>query len=240
MNNVKITRFPKLPYAVEESLNRLRVNVSFFGKKYKKIMVISSMPNEGKSFIAMNLWMMFSQSGKKSLLIDSDLRKSVLIDDYGIEGEKTLVGLSDYLSGYTEVDDIVCSTDIEGGYLIPNVKNILNPSFLFEGNDFQELISRLEPVFDYLIIDAPPLNLVSDGERIGSMCDGAILVVRAGETPRDLVKNSMRQLERAGCPVLGIVLNRAMTKGSGYYSKKYYSNKYYGQYSKNYYGDSKK
>ena len=88
-----------------------------------------------------------------------------------------------------------------------------------------------------MFVDAPPLNLVSDGEKIGSLCDGALLVVRAGETPKAMVRNSIYQLEHAGCPVLGIALSRAKGAAGGYYHKygNYYGKGYYG---KGYYGKS--
>ena len=90
---------------------------------------------------------------------------------------------------------------------------------------------------DYVFIDAPPLNLVSDGERMGHLCDGAILVVRAGVTSKKLVKNCIGQLERAGCPILGLVLNRVEGARGGYYTKRY-GNYYYGK-DEGYYGKSK-
>ena len=90
---------------------------------------------------------------------------------------------------------------------------------------------ELDENYRYTFIDAPPLNLVSDGEKIGSLCDGALLVVRAGETPKAMVRNSIRQLERAGCPVVGIALSRAKGAANGYYHKygNYYGKSYYGK-----------
>ena len=90
----------ELPYSVEEAVNRLRINVSFLGSDVRKIMVVSSEPNEGKSFIAMNLWRQMALAGEKSILIDADMRKSVMIEQYGIKREdgKEVWGLSHYLS----------------------------------------------------------------------------------------------------------------------------------------------
>ena len=95
-------------------------------------------------------------------------------------------------------------------------------------------------MYRYVFIDAPPLNLVSDGEKIGSLCDGAILVVRGGFTQKKMVRNSIRQLERAGCPVLGIVLNRAGGNRGSYYYKKYGGKKYGYGYGYGYYGSNSK
>ena len=219
---------PELPYSVEEAINRLRINVSFLGRDIRKIMIISSEPNEGKSFIAMSLWKQMALAGEESILVDADMRKSVMAETYKIEREdgKELWGLSHYLSDNKKLEDCILTTDLECGDLLPNVNNIVNPSMLLESRRFGDLLNLLAKSYRYVFLDAPPLGLVSDAERIGNICDGAILMVRAGVTPKGIIRSSIAQLERAGCPLLGIVLNRAGA-GSGKYYKKYYG-KYYG------------
>ena len=201
-NRATVQNMPKLPYAVEEALNRLRVNVSFLGSKVKKIMVISSAPDEGKSFVAMQLWRQMAEAGSKSILVDMDLRKSVMVDKYQVvrEDNGKILGTSDYLASDDTLDKYVLRTNIGAGDLLPNKENIINPSMLLEGQKLASTFEELDENYRYTFIDAPPLNLVSDGEKIGSLCDGALLVVRAGETPKAMVRNSIRQLERAGCP----------------------------------------
>ena len=232
-NRATVQNMPKLPYAVEEALNRLRVNVSFLGSKVKKIMVISSAPDEGKSFIAMQLWRQMAEAGSKSILVDMDLRKSVMVDKYQIvrEDNGKILGTSDYLASDDTLDKYVLRTNIGAGDLLPNKENIINPSMLLEGQKLASTFEELDENYRYTFIDAPPLNLVSDGEKIGSLCDGALLVVRAGETPKAMVRNSIRQLERAGCPVVGIALSRAKGAANGYYHKygNYYGKSYYGK-----------
>lgn len=232
-NRATVQNMPKLPYAVEEALNRLRVNVSFLGSKVKKIMVISSAPDEGKSFVAMQLWRQMAEAGSKSILVDMDLRKSVMVDKYQIvrEDNGKILGTSDYLASDDTLDKYVLRTNIGAGDLLPNKENIINPSMLLEGQKLASTFEELDENYRYTFIDAPPLNLVSDGEKIGSLCDGALLVVRAGETPKAMVRNSIRQLERAGCPVIGIALSRAKGAASGYYHKygNYYGKSYYGK-----------
>ena len=234
-NKARILNMPELPYAIEEAVNRLRVNISFLGSEVKKIMVISTMPDEGKSFVAMQLWRQMAEAGVKSILFDMDLRKSVMADKYQIrqlDGDKML-GTSYYLANDISLDECVLRTDIGSGDILPNVDNVVNPSMLLEGQKLASTLKILDENYRYTFIDAPPLNLVSDGEKIGSLCDGALLVVRAGETPKAMVRNSIRQLERADCPVLGIALSRAKGGAGGYYYKKYGS--YYGKHGK--YGD---
>lgn len=225
---------PQLPYSVEEAINRLRINVSFFGSDIRKIMIISSEPNEGKSFIAMSLWKQMALAGEKSILVDADLRKSVMVEKYQISREdgKELWGLSHYLSDNKKLEDCILTTDLAQGDLLPNVNNVVNPSMLLESRRFVELLDQLSRTYRYVFIDVPPLGLVSDAERIGSLCDGAILTVRSGMTPKGIIRNSIAQLERTGCPLLGIVLNR-VGAGGGHYGK-YYGGKYY---SDQYYSD---
>ena len=99
---------PELPYSVEEAINRLRINVSFLGADIKKIMIISSEPNEGKSFIAMALWKQMALAGEKAILVDADMRKSVMAETYQISREdgKELWGLSHYLSDNKKLEEI--------------------------------------------------------------------------------------------------------------------------------------
>ena len=228
---------PKLPYAIEEAINRLRINVSFFGTDIRKIMIVSSEPNEGKSFIAMSLWKQMALAGEKTIFVDCDMRKSVLVDEYQIEREdgKDLWGLSHYLSDNKKLEDCILTTDLPDGDILPNANNIVNPSMLLESRRFSELLDILAERYHYVFMDVPPLGLVSDAERIGHFCDGAILTVRSGETPRSIIRNSISQLERAGCPILGIALNRVGASSGKYYGgyygrhygSKYYTDKYY-------------
>ena len=236
MGKVKVGNLADPPYAVEEAVNRLRINISFLREDIRKIMVISTMPNEGKSFVSMQLWRQMALAGTKVVLADMDLRKSVMVEKYGITGEKDekkpVKGTSHYLSGAAGIGEVVYQTDFTDGDLMPNVDNVVNPSILLEGKRMEEMLEKLSEEYRYVLLDSPPLDLVSDGERIGNLCDGAVLVVHGGVTPKGMVKRSMMQLERAGCPLLGIVLNRVGGAGSGYYYKRYGGKYYYGKYGK--------
>lgn len=219
---------PTLPYALEEALNRLRINISFLGSETKKIMIISSEPNEGKSFVAMQLWQQMAKAGESAILLDVDMRKSTMVRTYDIRradgGE--MKGMSHYLSGSAEFSDSVFHTDFENADILPNVDNVANPSLLLESSRFERMLDYTAENYRYVFCDAPPLGIVSDGERIGNYCDGAILCVRGGVTSKTVIRNSMAQLARSGCPLLGVVLNRVDTSQGGYYNK-YYKDKYY-------------
>ena len=217
----------ELPYAVEESINRLRINVSFLGNEIKKIMVVSTLPNEGKSFVTMQMWKQMANAGIKSVLVDADMRNSVLVKKNDMERQdgKEMKGLVNYLAEDFSLDEVIYESPFENGYIIPNVENIINPSMLLESDKFGNMLNELSKDYRYVFVDAPPLGLVSDAEKIGSMCDGAILVIRSGEITRAEVKNSIKQLERSGCKILGVVLNRATDLKNKYSKQKYYSGK---------------
>ena len=222
----------ELPYAVEEAMNRLRINIKFCGKNTKKILIISSVPNEGKSTVSVHLWKMLAEAGFPSVLVDLDLRKSVLKERLEFQHKGEITGLDYYLSGLSEYQDVVYETNISNGYVVP-VSNLLeNPSALLEDPRRGELLNRLEEDYRYVIIDSPPLDSVADGALIASLCDGAILVVRSGMTSKRLVRQSLQQLDRVHCRLLGMVLNRVETKSRAY--QKYYGK--YGSYYNDYYG----
>lgn len=227
MNKIKMDSIQELPYAVEESINRLRINVSFLGNEIKKIMVVSTLPNEGKSFVTMQMWKQMANAGIKSVLVDADMRNSVLVKKNDIKRQdgKEMKGLANYLAEDFSLDEVIYESPFENGYIIPNVENIINPSMLLESGKFGNMLNELSKDYRYVFVDAPPLGLVSDAEKIGSMCDGAILVIRSGETTRAEVKNSIKQIERSGCKILGVVLNRATDLKNKYSKQKYYSGK---------------
>ena len=217
-NNMQFGLTPQLPYSIEEAINRLRINISFLGSDVRRIMVISSEPNEGKSFLSLNLWNQMAQAGEKAILVDADMRNSNMVTKYDMRREdgKEMKGTSHYLAGNAELNEVLMHTKYGYGDIMPNVENVINPSMLLETNKFEELLDALAKRYRYVFVDAPPLGIVSDGERIGNMCDGAILCVRSATTPKGVVRESVHQLERAGCPLLGIVLNRVDESKGGY------------------------
>ena len=211
-------------------MNRLRINIKFCGKNTRKILLTSCQPNEGKSTISSYLWKMLSEAGFPTVLVDVDLRKSVMKTRFQMDfDDDTTLGLNHYLSGLAEYDDVVYSTNIPNGYMVPCTQLLENPSPLLEDARFRELLDTLAGKFRFVIIDTPPLGSVSDGALIASMCDGAVLIVRAGETSKSIIRQSLYEIRQSGCKLLGTVLNRAETAGRAYgkYGK-------YGKYGNHY------
>ena len=226
MSTINLT-LPEQPYAVQEAMNRLRVNVKFSGKDIKAIMVTSSVPNEGKSHISVGLWRLLAEAGFRTALVDCDLRKSVLKEELDYACEEEYLGLDYYLSGLAEYSDVVHRTNVDRGDIVPITNLLQNPSTLLEDARFGDLFQKLRADYDYVIVDTPPLVSVSDAALIAQSCDGAILVVRSGKTPRSLIRQSLGQLERSNCHLLGTVLN-GVAVGTRAYGK--YYGKYYGEY----------
>lgn len=218
---------PELPYTVEEAMNRLRVNIKFCGKNTHKILMTSCLPNEGKSTVSLYLWKMLAEAGFPTVLVDADLRKSTMKKRLEMELSEEVKGLNHYISGMAEVNEVVHETNIPEAYLVPVTQLLENPSALLEDVRFKELLDRLSEQYRFVIIDTPPLGSVSDATLIASLCDGAVLVVRAGDTPKTLIRQSLHEIEQSGCKLLGTVLNRAEVKSRTY-------GKYYGKYGGKY------
>ena len=231
MKRINMT-FPELPYAVEQSLKRLQINVAFSGYDTKKILVTSSIPDEGKSLISVHLWKMLAEAGSSAVFVDLDFRNSELVTRHSIRCEDGTepVGLDFYLSGKTELDEIVYSTNVENGDFVPCTNLLKNPSSLFEDRRFTELLDKLAERYRYVIIDSAPLENVADGNQIAPHCDGAILVVRCGHVSRRIIRKSLQTLQSVGCRLLGVALNREETRGRFY--GKYYGGDGYGAYGK--------
>lgn len=233
MKELQIKNMPPLPFDMTEALNQLRVNLGFCGDNIKTIMVTSSTPNEGKSFVAVNLWKMMAEVGMKVLLIDCDLRNSEMRTKYGISSEEKITGIVHYLSGKVSLQDALYQTNFPHGFFMPLSTTVANPTILLESPRFGAMMAKCRETFDYVIVDTPPLGSVADAMNIATHCDGSLLVVRSGETPRKMVQNSVDMLKRTGVPLLGITLNRVDMnhKTNSYYYSKYYR---YGKYEKDY------
>ena len=191
-------------------------------------MITSSVPDEGKSFIAINLWKMMADLGSRVLLIDCDLRNSEYRTQYGISIEDKMVGIAHYLSGKAKLEDAIYTTNIVNGFFIPLTTAIVNPTILLENERFADMLDQCAKTFEYVLVDTPPLGSVADALKIATHTDGAIMVIRSGKTSRKMVESSVSQLKRTGVPLLGLVLNRVETNQKGsYYYRHYYRDSYY-------------
>lgn len=231
MKKLMIQKLPVMPFDVEEAINQLRVNLGFCGDQIKTIMITSSIPGEGKSFITINLWRMLAELGKRTILIDGDLRKSEMRTRYEMGSEGGMTGIAHYLAGKVELEEAIYETNIPNGFMLPLSTSVVNPTILLENPRFSEMLNRCSEMFDYILVDTPPLESVADALRIASHVDGTVMVIRSGVTSRKVVEDAAAKLSRSGTPLLGVVLNRAQVNKNGNY---YYHHYYYGSYGKGY------
>ena len=183
----------------------------------RTLLVTSSIPGEGKTFVAMNLAQaIVRQPDRRVLLIDADLRRSRL---HVPLGAPCTPGLADYLRG--EADELAVIQQEQGGNLcfIPGGNESSNPSELLSNDRLKKLLVRLGPVFDWVIIDSPPCLPVADASVLADLCDGVLLVVRAGSTPSSTAQRACQELQ--GRKIAGVVLN-AMTETPAYGPYHYY------------------
>ena len=216
-------------YRLTEGLNQLKTNLAFCGKDIKVITITSSVQNEGKSLVAFDLSKTMAEGGKKILMVDADLRKSVLAAKYHIQGIDK--GLSHYLTGQAEIEDIIYETETEGFYLSVAGPFSPDPTSLLDSDQFQKFIDKVREDYDYVIIDAPPLGVVIDAAIIGKYCDGAVLVIEQGVIKRKVVQDVIKQLKRGKVRILGAVLNKVDERIGAYGAYDY-------KYSYSYYDDS--
>lgn len=220
-----ITR-DELDYRTNEAYKALRTNIQFCGDEVKVLTLTSCTPNEGKTMVSFNLAVAFAEVGKSVILVDADLRKSLLIGRYKV-GEVEY-GLSHYLSGQQELDEVLHSTDIENMDIIFAGSHCPNPAELLNHVRFTGLIASLREVYDYVIIDTPPLGSVIDSAIVAKISDGAILVIEANAISHRLTQTVKDQLEKSNCRILGAVLNKVPLNHKGHYGK--YYGKYYEEY----------
>ena len=222
----------EMDFRTKEAYKTLRANLEFAGDDVKVISITSCTPNEGKSSTSMNLAKAIAESGKKVILIDADLRKSVLVGRYKTGAVK--YGLTHYLSGQKTFNEVYCNTNIKNLYVAFSGPVPPNPSELLGGKYFASMVKSLRSIFDYVIIDTPPLGSVIDSAIVAKQCDGCVIVIASNEISYKFAQKVKEQLEVAECRILGCVLNKVNLTQKGYYGK--YYGKYYGRYYGKYYG----
>lgn len=218
MDQTIILTDPKKPnYFYEEAMKTLRTNVQFGGRGIQTIVLTSCFPNEGKSDVVMQLAREFGNMGKKVLLLDADIRKSALASRYQVQ--KTVKGLSQYLSGQSTIPAIFYQTNFQNVDIIFSGPSAPNPSELLEDEAFAELLQEMKRHYDYILIDTPPINGIIDAAVVAKQCDGAILVIESELVSYKVAQKAKEQLEKTGCRLLGAVLNKVDQQQDKYYSK---------------------
>lgn len=208
---------PLSPMMVE-TYKRLRVNIEFSGDN-KVICITSCRSEDGKSTISYYLSRAIAKNGKKVLLIDADLRNSSMHNRMNFDRETS--GLSHYLVGKIDAQDVVYKTSFPGLYFIPTGVFSRHPSELLGSQRFQALLDSYKTIFDYIIIDSPPVGAVVDSVVIANYCDAYFLVVASGVNSRYEVKKAVEDMSVAKAQFLGVVLNKVDKSASRYFTYQY-------------------
>lgn len=207
---------------VSEAIRTLRTNLDFFtDSQTKKVVVISStVSGEGKSFLAMNLGGILAMSKKRVILLDLDMRKAKL---NGHAGSNPSNGISTILIHRSTLQDTITKTSLEGFDFIPSGPHPPNPSELLLNGEFEALLNQLREQYDYIVIDTPPVGLVTDAIMAMKRADLSIYVVRANYSKKDFLKNLDRIVSINKLQHVAVVLNAlpssGKTYGYGYYQE---------------------
>jgi capsular exopolysaccharide synthesis family protein len=213
---------PQSPIA--EAYRTLRTNIQFssIDKKVQVVCITSTGPGEGKSTIASNLAVVTAQAGKKTLLIDCDQRKPTQHKIFGVTNEK---GLSNLLADESTFAQAVQKSGVDNLLILTAGIKPPNPSELLSSSKMKNFIGSLRSSLDFIIIDTPPLLMVTDAQLLSSYIDGYIMIVSSGEADRDGAAKAKELIDNVNGKMLGVVLNKINLNSKsylGYYGKYFY------------------
>lgn len=223
MKNVEILMKNK-SYFTREAYKTLRTNVTFCGNNIKAICITSCEQNEGKSTISIELSKSLAEVNKKVLLIDADLRKSVMLSKN--TNESNLSGLSQYLAGHLPLEDVIYHTQMPNFDIIFSGQYPPNPSELLNSALFEQVIKNSKESYDYIIIDTPPLGLVIDAAIVAEKCDGTIVIIAKNQVKFQRAKAVKEQIEKSGCKIIGTIINEVASPKRSLKTDKYKYSKY--------------
>lgn len=217
----------KVPFAVVEAYKTTRIHlVSTLQKINGKVIAVSSSnAAEGKSTTAINIAIALSQLNKKVLIIDADSRRSTIHKKLKTENG---LGCLDVISGTATLEEVTKSYNNNLKFITAGTQTN-NPSELFSADSFSTFLNSVKDDYDYVIIDTPPINLVSDALVIAQKCDGIVLIARANITTYEAFRRTIESTKELNINVLGVIIN-------GYESEKSYKYGKYGRYGKYGYG----
>lgn len=221
-----------MPFSYVEAFKELRTNLSFTLKKgeSKCVVITSSLSEESKSNVAMNLACALALDNKKVILVDADLRQPALHNYLSIK--HNIHGLSDILAGNDVLDKCILSSKSMGYSILTAGSIPPNPSELIASESMQELINKLKEKYDYVLIDSAPVELVTDAVILSTYSDGVLFVVRSEYVNREVIKSAINKLKVVDANILGTILTRFDVSEGGRYGYGKYGKYGYGKYGK--------
>lgn len=222
MEEVKLTIPGSSDFFTQEAYKTLRTNLQFCGQDVRVIAVTSCLENEGKTTVTLQLAKNLAELGKRVLVIDADMRKSVMAGRHTTA--KNAKGLSEVLTGQEKLGDCIYATQHPKLQLMFAGKYPPNPVELLNGKYFSALLTECRKVYDYILVDTPPLGQLIDAAVVAPNCDGVLLVMGSQKVRRHQAQEVVAQLQKSGSRILGVVRNSPKKKdGTYYYSGSKYS-----------------
>lgn len=209
--------------SVSEDIRTIRTNLEFSlsSKDDKVVMVTSPSPNEGKTFISVNLAIALAQNGKKVLLIDCDLRRGRTHKIFKLLNEKGLSNLIVKSDDSTVFEDYVKKTEVKNLFLLSSGVIPPNPSELLSSKKFEKILDEFKKVFDYIILDSTPVNGLPDSLILSKLSDKTIIITKYGSTSIDALIDAKKSLENVDTNIAGVVINK-IPKSKNKYGSYYY------------------
>lgn len=201
---------------VQNAAKTLLANIRFASadRPVKSIVLTSSVPNEGKSTVAYNLAQAIASSGKRTLIVECDMRRRSLAD---MVGARARHGIYAVLSGQVELDEALVATSHRNLFFLDSEPHIPNPADILSSQRFRKLVAQMESDFDYVVIDTPPVGTFVDAAIIAALADATALVVRERFVKRAELQNAYDQLKKADANVIGVIMNMCEAESSEYY-----------------------
>lgn len=225
--NKKLLKYYSEKAPIAESYRSLKINLEFLANDtHKKVFVITSpSASEGKSLTSANLGISFARGGSKTIIIDCDLRKSS--QHRNLETDRK-PGLTEYLYGEKTLEEVIRDVDVENLHLIPGGSSPTNPAGLLASEKMRNLLETLKGMYDYVLVDTPPVLECSDSRILADFADGMIMIVKVESTDAKALKHAVDLTRHLDIEILGVILNQVDFKfGRAYY----YTYRYYNPYS---------
>ena len=217
---------------ISEQYRTIRTNLkfSFLDPDFKILAVMSALPSEGKSTVSANLAVTWAEEKKRVLLVDADLRRPTVHRTFKVSNRYGLSNIITSSASTVNISEMIDKTAVENLDVLTSGPTPPNPAELLGSERLSQLLDFLREKYDFIILDAPPVDTVTDGQIVAARADGVALVTPQGIATKDAVMRAVKLLQRVNANILGIIMNRFTAQEAGGYYGGYYGNYYGGSY----------
>ena len=217
---------------ISEQYRTIRTNLkfSFLDPDFKILAVMSALPSEGKSTVSANLAVTWAEEKKRVLLVDADLRRPTVHRTFKVSNRYGLSNIITSSSSTVDISEMIDRTEVDNLDVLTSGPTPPNPAELLGSERLSQLLDFLREKYDFIILDAPPVDTVTDGQIVAARADGVALVTPQGIATKDAVMRAVKLLQRVNANILGVIMNRFTAQEAGGYYGGYYGNYYGGSY----------